>query len=602
MSAGAGAQAATLLRDAAAKQSTSPPLAQPMPTLLTVLAFTVPMALCAGLGALPFFFVSRHEGKWAGHSSALACGVMLSASFDLLNGATAAHAEGAQSLAVAGLFLGALTLHVARKRLVAMPVFGLQLPDSRRAVLVIVSMTLHAVGEGLAAGVSFAHEADGWQRGRLVSTALALHNIPEGLCVALVLAPRGAPPLIAAVAATLTRLPQPLAAAAALGFARQSMALEPLAMGFAVGCMLYTVVGELLPDAFAELSPDTVAQSVCLSVAVFEGIRLAFDWAQSQPEDAERVFAALGWSTIAGMSTGVGGVIVALRRDVSERARSFLFAQAAGVMLMLSFAEMLIPNLSHGLATVLLCFFAGALIERTLDWLIQQCELEKMAAESAQHAAKSQFTQISAAVAIGSFGSGVLPTTDIPTGPPSPPSDSKEHHNRKDLRIAVLIAAALAVHNAPEGLAVGLTASAQQESTRSRTPAVVAGMAIHNVAEGVAVAATVLQATGSRGTALTIATLTGLVEPLAALLSVCFLHRVVTAVVLDFVFMSVAGIMVTVSVRELLPQACARSPGAAVAGLLSGVMIIFTVVYVLEEGVSIGEMLRAPLQRLRLQQ
>ncbi len=140
-------------------------------------------------------------------------------------------------------------------------------------------------------------------------------------------------------------------------------------------------------------------------------------------------------------------------------------------------------------------------------------------------------------------------------------------HAAARYRSALLTAVALAAHNAPEGLAVGLTAMQPD----SRHLALVAlSIALHNIPEGLAVAAALFHAVPDRTRAVVVATCTGLVEPFAALLSVIFFSGGLSQAALDLVSAAVAGVMACVSVRELLPQAFAQDALAAVTGLLAG--------------------------------
>ena len=119
-------------------------------------------------------------------------------------------------------------------------------------------------------------------------------------------------------------------------------------------------------------------------------------------------------------------------------------------------------------------------------------------------------------------------------------------------RTAWLVTLALAAHNAPEGLAVGV-AAAHEDTGRAALMAFAIGM--HNVPEGVCVAMPVYYATGSRSKAFWISFASGLAEPLGALIGYLFLRSFLDDVVLGLVFASVAGIMIYICFDELLPAA-----------------------------------------------
>jgi len=137
-------------------------------------------------------------------------------------------------------------------------------------------MAAHALGEGSGVGVSFAGER-GWSRGVLTTLAIALHNVPEGLATATALASRGVRPRDALYWTLVTAAPQPLVAVPAFVFvdAFRGSAVLPGALGFAAGCMVWLVAGELLPDALdSGAAPESVATVTVLSAAGLEALRM----------------------------------------------------------------------------------------------------------------------------------------------------------------------------------------------------------------------------------------------------------------------------------------------------------------------------------------
>lgn len=141
----------------------------------------------------------------------------------------------------------------------------------------------------------------------------------------------------------------------------------------------------------------------------------------------------------------------------------------------------------------------------------------------------------------------VLPSTLGPGGSlaPGPRIDYRL------LRSAVLVVGIVSLHNLPEGLSTFVATLADPALGISLAIAI----AIHNVPEGVAVAAPVYAATGSRRAALGWAAVSGLAEPLGALLGVALLRVVLPGPLFSLTFALIAGMMVTISVRELLPTA-----------------------------------------------
>ena len=110
---------------------------------------------------------------------------------------------------------------------------------------------------------------------------------------------------------------------------------------------------------------------------------------------------------------------------------------------------------------------------------------------------------------------------------------------------------AIAIHNFPEGLATFMSAVA--DPALGLTIAV--AIAIHNIPEGISVAVPIYYATGSRGKAIGYALLSGIAEPLGALVGALILLPFLNDAIMGFVFAAVAGIMVYISIDELLPTA-----------------------------------------------
>ena len=243
-----------------------------VPTVGAVFFMTLLMAAASGLGALPFFFVRRLSPRLAALANALACGVMLAASFDLVH---EGEPHGAL-LVVLGVCFGAVFIAVTQRLLRDQEdvKFGLlRGADARKTLLMVSIMTAHSLGEGSGVGVSFGGER-GWTQGTLVTLAIGAHNIPEGMAVATVLAARGVSPWKCAGWAIVTSLPQPALAVPAFMFVETFASLLPLGMGFAAGCMIWITVAELLPDALEGAEATAVATAATVSAAALEAFRM----------------------------------------------------------------------------------------------------------------------------------------------------------------------------------------------------------------------------------------------------------------------------------------------------------------------------------------
>ncbi|MBQ4066968.1 MAG: zinc transporter ZupT, partial [Clostridia bacterium] len=139
------------------------------------------------------------------------------------------------------------------------------------------------------------------------------------------------------------------------------------------------------------------------------------------------------------------------------------------------------------------------------------------------------------------------------------------------LRTGLFCALAIAVHNFPEGMATFISAL---RDIRVAAPLVVA-IAIHNIPEGIAVAAPVYRATGSKKKAFTLSFLSGLAEPLGALLCWLILMPIMSDTVFGTVFAASAGIMVYISIDEILPAADEGGHhGLCVLGFVLGMAVM----------------------------
>ena len=248
------------------------PMTGASPTVGAVFFMTLLMAAASGLGAVPFFFVRRLSPRLAALANALACGVMLAASFDLVH---EGEPHGA-ILVVVGVCFGAVFIALTQRALRDQEdvKFGLlRGADARKTLLMVGIMTAHSLGEGSGVGVSFGGER-GWTQGTLVTLAIGAHNVPEGMAVATVLAARGVSPWKCAGWAVATSLPQPLLAVPAFVFVETFAALLPLGMGFAAGCMIWITVAELLPDALEDADAGAVATVATVAAAALEAFRM----------------------------------------------------------------------------------------------------------------------------------------------------------------------------------------------------------------------------------------------------------------------------------------------------------------------------------------
>ncbi|MDO5663096.1 MAG: zinc transporter ZupT [Brachybacterium sp.] len=237
-------------------------------------------------------------------------------------------------------------------------------------------------------------------------------------------------------------------------------------------------------------------------------------------------------TVVAGSATSLGALIGISGRVRSDRFLAAGLGFASGVMLYVSFAEILPQGaavLSGGIdaeptrggtALAVLWFLLGMSAMVVIDRLVP----------------RSVGPSPTAPVA-GRSGTGST-STDI-------------RRRRRLLRTGLTVAVVLALHNVPEGFA---TFVAAMQDPALALPVVFA-IAIHNIPEGVAVAVPIHQATGSRLQAFAIASLSGMAEPLGALIGIALFYPLLTGPALGGVLAVVGGVMVVISLAELLPAA-----------------------------------------------
>ena len=257
------------------------------------------------------------------------------------------------------------------------------------------------------------------------------------------------------------------------------------------------------------------------------------------------IISALILTLIAGSATGVGGALVLFKKNLSSKFLAGALGLSAGVMIFISLAEMFpeaqdmiaATGMTHGEALVLVAFFVGMGLITLIDFLIPEYENPHEA-------------------------SGL---------------SLDQGGNEKALhRLGIMSALAIAVHNFPEGIATFIGALNDAEMGIGITFAI----SIHNIPEGIAVAIPIYYATKSKGKALLYATLSGFSEVIGALLCLAVtgifgLELSGGGATFPLVMAAVAGIMIYISLDELLPTAEKYGKHhIAIAGVVGGMAIM----------------------------
>ncbi len=265
---------------------------------------------------------------------------------------------------------------------------------------------------------------------------------------------------------------------------------------------------------------------------------------------------ALTLTFLAGLTTGIGGLIGLSSRRFSAEFITIALGFSAGAMVYVSLVEILpkarlalqpLLGAQLGYGCTVLAFFAGILLMALVDGLLPTHpaieSIQDLAASPAQAADKFADRR----------------------------PDQQSPQRSKLLRMGVFSAVALFIHNFPEGLATFLGALENPKVGVS----IAVAIAIHNIPEGLAVSAPVFFATRSRSKAFWASLLSGMAEPLGGLMGFFLFRSFPNPLIFGLVFAAVAGVMVYVSLDELLPAATGYgNHRLAIASLIAGMFVM----------------------------
>ena len=232
------------------------------PVVFVALAALI-TALATGLGALPFAVWRTMTPRTVSVCNGIAAGMMLAASFSLLQEGNAL----SPSRTILGLVGGLLFIAISHRIISRHKEFhigAVQGANAIKMLMIVGIMTLHSAAEGVGVGVAFA--GDG-KLGEFITAAIAVHNIPEGLAIALVLVPRGATVWQAAGWSVFSSLPQPILAVPAFLFVTLFAPFLPVGLGLAAGAMIWMTMSELIPEALEDATSPMIASAVTMSIA-----------------------------------------------------------------------------------------------------------------------------------------------------------------------------------------------------------------------------------------------------------------------------------------------------------------------------------------------
>ncbi|MDR1919821.1 MAG: zinc transporter ZupT [Tannerellaceae bacterium] len=255
--------------------------------------------------------------------------------------------------------------------------------------------------------------------------------------------------------------------------------------------------------------------------------------------ETSNVLTAFILTLLAGLSTGIGSLIAFVANKTNKKFLCFSLGLSAGVMIYVSFIEMLPTAKAElisvfgdrmGILYLLLAFLGGIALITLIDFLVPE------------------------------------------SGNPHEIHGVEEMNKKDPLhRVGFVVALSIAIHNFPEGIATFTSALGSLDIAISITVAI----AIHNIPEGIAVSVPVYHATGSKKKAFGYSFLSGLAEPVGALIAYLFLMPFWTSSINGLILAAVSGIMVFISLDELLPSAEKYGEHhISIAGLVSGMAVM----------------------------
>ncbi|WP_088653105.1 zinc transporter ZupT [Geofilum rhodophaeum] len=263
--------------------------------------------------------------------------------------------------------------------------------------------------------------------------------------------------------------------------------------------------------------------------------------------DWNTIWFAFGLTLFAGLSTGIGSAMAFFAKRTNTRFLSLALGFSAGVMIYVSFVEIFFKAREEltefmgdkpGTWVTVAAFFGGMLLIALIDRFIPKGEnpheinlIENMTEEQR----------------------------------------AQKRREKKLMRMGMMTGLAIAIHNFPEGLATFTAAMADP----NLGIAIAVAIAIHNIPEGIAISVPIYYATGSRRKAFKYSFLSGLAEPIGAIVGFMLLMPFMGPLLFGIIFASVAGIMVFISLDELLPAA--REYGEhhlSIYGMFGGMVVM----------------------------
>ncbi len=262
-------------------------------------------------------------------------------------------------------------------------------------------------------------------------------------------------------------------------------------------------------------------------------------------------------TVLAGLSTGIGSTIAFFIRTPKYSYLAVLLGFSAGVMVYISFTELLGTAIRDvGFISANIAFFTGILVIAVTDILVPH-EYEEERATSSR---------------LGVGETGQQKSSGLPSQLATPSKSALK-------RSAILLALGIAIHNFPEGL---VTFSCVASGHVALGIMVAVAIGVHNIPEGIAVSVPIFYATGSRRRAFIYSFLSGITEPVGALIGYGILFPFLTPALLSSLLAFVAGIMIYISLDEILPLAHRYGrEHLVIIGVVTGMLVMAITLFLL---------------------
>lgn len=230
------------------------------------------------------------------------------------------------------------------------------------------------------------------------------------------------------------------------------------------------------------------------------------------------VIFALSLTVMAGLATGVGSVIALFAKTTNTKFLAGSLGFSAGVMIYVSMIEIFQKSRTYisaaagdkmGYYLAVASFFAGIIFIGLIDYFVPSTE--------------------------GDIGN----------------LSEKDNRSIALKRMGFMTALAIGIHNFPEGLATFTSALKDPHLGI----AIAIAIAIHNIPEGIATSVPIYYSSGSRKKAFIVSFFSGITEPLGAIIGYLILRPFFNDAVFGVLFGVIAGIMIFISIEELLPMA-----------------------------------------------